>query len=761
MSIAAAVADPPDVAAASVPPVMPPVARPAVARPSVVRVGLHRAAFWAVLAVVAVAVGVAGLVVRRWAWDQTEPIRFLADIDNAFRQGTRTLAVGYVERYDDELAQPQHAWVMGLDYGPGRLAVATLWARWVRSQVTAVAVGPDPAIDQWYVEFYARARELGRTYELCRPLLLFNLTGEALAAAAMFLLVRRYASEGGTRPARGAVLGLVAASFFWLDPALISNAHCWPQWDSWVLPFLLWATLAASCDRWFCAGVLVALGAGFKGQILFCAPLFLLWPLFQGRAGAAARWVAGVASATACVTAAWAIRAPGHAQRAVLRAGHLEWLTVQRVTGHQGDPRGASYLQGHANVDAIRWVAEATVAFAIIAIVVRGRARWLDRLMPPAWAGWTDRDPSAGRVAAGIAMAVAGLAGGAALTVAGVALIVAFSVPVGVAVLATAAGAAVWGAWVAGLLPADLPGRLAAWPRTLTVAARGGVLMLALLMGGEPLWQTGVARVWPVAGAVLAAMAIVWWVRRRALATAAAAWVAGAVLLCAPLFGGSAQWFFVGIAHGTIARPGLSLGDNNNLANLLATKWGWKLEDPTFTLPPGRVADRVAGFLRAVDPHVELPPGQPVGLPLKYLLVVVWAGLTVACAFGAARHDRRRDARFLVAVAAPWVAMFAILGQMHQRYLLWGSALTCMAVGVSPGLLLLHLLLSVVAAGQEMVSMMGSSKAPGMTENVVFRLATGWAPGMGWAVLETAGLLVYLAATRGRSRGRELAGRPV
>ena len=58
-------------------------------------------------------VALGGCALRRWAWAVTEPDRYVLDIDNAFRQGTRTLATGFVERYDDEAAEPTHEWVSG------------------------------------------------------------------------------------------------------------------------------------------------------------------------------------------------------------------------------------------------------------------------------------------------------------------------------------------------------------------------------------------------------------------------------------------------------------------------------------------------------------------------------------------------------------------------------------------------------------------------------------------------------------------------
>ncbi len=56
------------------------------------------------------------------------------------------------------------------------------------------------------------------------------------------------------------------------------------------------------------------------------------------------------------------------------------------------------------------------------------------------------------------------------------------------------------------------------------------------------------------------------------------------------------------------------------------------------------------------------------------------AGL-VFCARGAARHAHNRDPRVLIAMATPWLLMFALLGQMHERYLMWGAVLSAVASG--------------------------------------------------------------------------------
>ena len=67
----------------------------------------------------------------------------------------------------------------------------------------------------------------------------------------------------------------------------------------------------------------------------------------------------------------------------------------------------------------------------------------------------------------------------------------------------------------------------------------------------------------------------------------------------------------------------------------------------------------------------------------QWTLRLLYLGALVLCSLGAARHERRRDPRVLIALATPWLLMFALLGQMHERYLLWGAVLSAVALGVS------------------------------------------------------------------------------
>jgi hypothetical protein len=197
-----------------------------------------------------------------------------------------------------------------LDYPPLRLLLMSIWARQVRSDF--------PEADNGHPKHI-------------KPLLNANLACELISAVAIFLLVRlwvhRASGATGSRflhrvPAesRAWICGLAAASVAWLEPSMILDTHGWPQWDVWILPFYLFAALAASTKRWFLCGCLLAAGAMLKGQLLLVAPFFVLWPLWQKRWTRALRLLAGFASTTAVVVSPWLLRTLG-----AFVAGALAW----------------------------------------------------------------------------------------------------------------------------------------------------------------------------------------------------------------------------------------------------------------------------------------------------------------------------------------------------------------------------------------------------------------------------------------------------
>jgi hypothetical protein len=453
---------------------------------------------WAVLSLFIIALFLGGVQLRRWIGESTRHVRYQHDIVNAFYWGSETMKEarrlspdeasanslagfgrGYLALYD-RVKDKAYNKDYGLDYPPLRLLVMAIWAREVRNQF--------PGVDDGHPK-------------LVNPLLKINLLCELLSAVAIFLLVRlclerqscATPSDSPRTPAlrqRASICGLAAASVAWLEPSMILDAHGWPQWDVWILPFYLFAAFSALKNRWFVCGCLLATGAMFKGQLLFVAPFFVLWPLWQKRWNRALRVLAGFISTAALIASPWLLRTPA------------AWVALLAVTGFS----------------------------ALLS---------LQRQLP-------DR-----------------------------------------------------GAWISG-----------------------------------------------IAGC--------------------AAFAIGAFA------GGSFAWLRVGFLYGSEHYPYLVISSCYNLPSLLS-KLGWSLKDPFWSV-----------HLGSLD----------FGLTLQWTLRLLYLGALTVCAYGAARQVRDRDARVLIAITAPWLLMFALLGQMHERYLMWGAVVSAVAFGVSLRLSIIHFIIS-------------------------------------------------------------------
>jgi len=438
-----------------------------------------------------------GVQLRRWTGDKTRHVRFQHDIVNGFYWGSETLAEGR-RLSSDKAANSWTAFCRGyfalydrvkreayendyrLDYPPLRLLVMAIWAKQVRGEFPGVADGHP---------------------KLVNPLLKVNLLCELISAAAIFLLVRLWVrrSSSVTRSPflralppqrRAAICGLAAASVAWLEPSMILDAHGWPQWDVWILPFYLLAALAALKNRWFCCGCLLAAGAMLKGQLLFVTPFFVFWPLWQKRWARTLCMIAGFAATAALIVAPWLL------------------------------------------CDAAAWIVVALVA---------------------------------------------GLS----------------------SLFFLCSGSRHAGVWIAGI-------------------------------------------------------------------------IACAVFLIGALNGGSFAWLQIGFLYGSEHYPYLFISSCYNLPWLLSD-FGWSLKDPFWSLNLGSL-------------HFALT--------LQWTLRLLYLGALALSAYGAARHTRNRDPRVLIAIAAPWLLMFALLGQMQERYLLWGAVVSTVALGVSVRLSIIHFIIS-------------------------------------------------------------------
>jgi hypothetical protein len=567
---------------------------------------------------------VQGLELRQWLWESTRPIRFQHDVRNGFTQGLGVVLdarqslpqeqrdigpvpVGaffkaYVGRYERYLQEPRRQG--NLDYPPVRLLIMSLWVRHIRGEA-------DPTAAQWREGFTA-------------PMLRFNAMLELLAAIGMFVLVYHWLSRGRVvrffepeaHPSWRSIireawaqhhpwiLGLLAAGLLWFNPAVMWNAHAWPQWDSWIIPFYIWAAVLASIGWWFGAGLLLAAGCMFKGQLLLAAPVLVLWPLFAGQIGAAARVLLGFGFGAVIITSPW--------------------------------------------------------------LMQQARA-W-------AWLG-------------GVAAS-------------------------------------------AGLLVCFLRHRRFDW-RFRTAAA--AVLLICLA------WPWVMVKEWKwfavmvLAAATAAAHPLL--LRRMPLRHVAAGVVMIGIILAAVRFDASMDWYRLGFARGTEQYQHMAITVNNLPA--IMEKHGWGIQDPV-------------GLGWAGLPRLGLPGEMPV----QKLLRAVYLVLLVLCAVGLAVQSRRNSPRMLIALAAPWLLFFAVLPQMHERYLLWAAALSAAGVAVGwrlgIGMFLMYLVISGVSLGQmaEVMLRRDPTFAPAWLD-FLHRSR----PDLGWVILFAAGVYLYLSLVPGRANG--------
>jgi len=263
-----------------------------------------------------------GVAMRRWAYDATVRIRFRSDISRGWDYGLRAHRDGYLDLYDRAGAvEHQTGRELHFNYGPFRLLTMRTWASMREAQAAAAQDRPDG----WQEPHHFTA-----------PVLRFNTTLELISCLGVFLLVRRWSTRRprapadekpkdadpgpcrrmwrawrtGWAPFRGVGLGLAAAGLLWFNPAVVLNAHGWPLWDIWIIPFFVWAVWLVTHGRWFAAGLLIAVGTMFKGQHMIVGPWFVLVPLFMGRPGAAYRWIGGFAFGFAACIGVWMLGVP-------------------------------------------------------------------------------------------------------------------------------------------------------------------------------------------------------------------------------------------------------------------------------------------------------------------------------------------------------------------------------------------------------------------------------------------------------------------
>lgn len=658
---------------------------PAPPPPSSKRPPVGRNTWVARISVILMIVGLAavlghfGFVLRDSLYEPFRMMRHRGDINNAFNQGYRVNTIArelaaadgvvdandpktvvpgkylyraWVKRFDDAYNSADERERFDFDYVPLRLLIATLWVRNVQQEF--------PGADNWQDGF-----------AFTRFMLRINTFLGALTAVGMFMLVRHWVLRAGapagpsivaqakhglaklksyawsTLPVKPLIeplpdlrprpvikawtLGFIAAALVWFEPNILIESHIWPQWDLWIVPFFVLACWLASANWWFAAGLSLGVGAMLKGQMLFGAPLLLLWPIFDARPGAVARLLTGFATSFLGIAAPWLV-------------------------------------QTHE--------AAGVVGMSVAAAAIMVPFFWMRR---KAWVF-------------GVISAVAGIA-----------VLTPF--------LFTRNGNAI----------------------------ALGLLLVGLILTGPWVFAKRSAGVWIMAVACAAtALAGVYW-------------------------GGSPSWWKIGFGYGTRHYETLYMGPSvNNLSAVMADVYRWKIYDTVFSLDvPQWVAQKLT---REPGPRQSGAPdliqdGRLV-VTAKLLMTSIYVALLPLCAFAAARHARRNDPRFLVAITAPWVIFFAVMAQMHERYLFWAAVIATCGVGVSLGMTFLWAVVSAMSFGMILQCQLPRdpnaythlSQGLDVTlQNAKYVLERAH-PGLGWAMMLLAVVYLYLAMTSSRKK---------
>jgi hypothetical protein len=224
-------------------------------------------------------------------------------------------------------------------------------------------------------------------------------------------------------------------------------------------------------------------------------------------------------------------------------------------------------------------------------------------------------------------------------------------------------------------------------------------------------------------GLALTAMILVapWWIAKKTVPAWIALVLVAAIVASAFTFGAEWDWLNVGFLYAPRRFIEMASSATSNVPALMAQTYGWKIDQILFTISSERMAV-----------HWEIT--------VRAFAVALYCITLVLCAIGAAIHDRRNDAHLLISLIAPWVLLFAILPQMHERFLIWAAAISGAGIAVSVGWSLLHILLTALSSLMILHYLLQShaNVAPQALQKIA-----PTHPGIAWMLLLIAGVYLY------------------
>lgn len=621
---------------------------------------------------------------------------------------------GWVRTYDhllqDRGTKPDADY--DLDYPPLRLMVMTLWTWEVQRRypgVTAFPMTPQRVFDP------DTHQPIIATDAIAQPMLKFNAFCEGVTSVSIFILVWLWMERRPkTAPSRLARRLLWPRN--WPEDSLTD-----PSWRSpWGDPLLLVPVIVF--------GICTLLRSNLSWQMPM--PDATQMSLIDVRVTSIGWWIFLLLRFLSAVCLARFLPRPFRAPMCALVAATMAWLNPGSLLDSFGWPQWEAWLPPFFLVAAILVTLDWWIAAGLllgVGCMFKGQLLFVSPVLVlcPLLAGWPGK----------FLRIVAGMAAGAGLVVwPWLVTNRAAERWILVAMLAAAAFCAASG--LRGVLREQFAELAQAgrdrwdefaekWPPAIATAlpwiaavVLGALVCLALLL---------ILRHWTPPLGVLLGMSIVivpWFLPRRLTSGWLLLVFAAVLWLVAFQAGGAWSWFRIGFVYGTQTHSVMQLapGSLSNLSSILGERYNWQLHDHVTTL--------------------KFPIFGTTDLDVQGFCGLIYFATATLCAAAAAMHLRRRDVRFLIALAAPWVLFTTLLTQMAARYTLLPAVIGSSLIGISAEMSLLPFLQTVLACtmlGDQMM-LLDTSTSP-----IALTITQPTHPGLAWTMMLLAAIFLVSA----------------
>jgi hypothetical protein len=590
-----------------------------------------------------------------------------------------------------------------LDYPPLRLLVMTLWTWRVQTDypgVTALPLTPKKVFDP------DTHRPIIATDAIVQPLLKLNAFFEGVTSISIFILVWLWMERRPkTAPSR------LARRFFW--PRAWPDAVLADTWG-WGDPLLLVPVIVL--------GVCTLLRSNVSWQMPM--PDASQMSLIDVRVASVGWWLFLLLRFLSAVCLARFLPQPFRAPMCALVAATLAWINPASILDSFGFPQWDAWLPPFFLIAAILMTVDWWIAAGLalgVGCMFKGQLLFVAPVLVlcPLLAGWPGRFL---RIAGGLA-AGAGLILWPWLVTNATAERWVF-----IAVLSGAVVCAIAALW------SGSRERFAVWSRAGSGWWRERSAKWSPLIARSLPWLAAAAVCagviwalwrWPPAALLALGILIVpWFLPRRQMPVWLLLVFASALWLAAFTGSGAWSWYRIGFLYGTQKHQVMQLGATSlsNLSSILGERYDWQVHDQVTTL--------------------NLPVLGAIDLDVQQFCALVYFACALLCAAAAAMHLRRRDVRFLIALAAPWVLFVALLTQMSARYPVLPAVIGTVVIAVSAEMSLLPLLLTVLACvmlGNQMM-LLDTRTSP-----LALTLTQPTHPGIAWAMLLLAAVFLVSA----------------